>query len=493
MSVAFSGPALPPEVWSHVLRESPKSSLVSLLSVCSIFHDIAVRYLFSSIKIYFVGVRRGEVMLNTNHRHWVEEVARKLMIKSWELLNHISEEPSFARVVKSLTVISFADGFSIFERMTLANTLLSIPNLETFRWIGNHPDFGSTVAEYLPTTLRRLEIQASLPLESLNHISRLESVHLSMPWFFPDDEEAHDSWTNDEDLFDLEDPDNLTLESMFQTVGPHITNLRISGSQYGAIPVRIFNCLLDLEIFFLGGEDETVGLDLIFHHATQLQSLTWIGYINRRAYTFLPPSTSTLLPNLTSFRLSGVFDFDDITQNPTDRTDFDCLLHFLQNRKLLRRLYVRLPDLHWPLGLELWAIAKTLDKLEILGLHTGEGQIGEGDLNRILDLLPRQLRALHVAFDCGANNLLPLLDAIASMPNLSFLHLYGTISRLPILLEDLAAENKQLQMIGLNRAIWDIERVGHGIVTNKWPRWKIKFNVEEDFLNEDDAWLFHYN
>lgn len=79
------------------------------------------------------------------------------------------------------------------------------------------------------------------------------------------------------------------------------------------------------------------------------------------------------------------------------------------------------------------------------------------------------------------------------MPKLTFLQLYGTVSRLPILLEDLANENEGLQTIGLNRALWDISRVGTNIITNKWPRWKIKFNTEEDFLNEDDAWLFKYH
>jgi len=64
---------------------------------------------------------------------------------------------------------------------------------------------------------------------------------------------------------------------------------------------------------------------------------------------------------------------------------------------------------------------------------------------------------------------------------------------LPILLEDLATEGKGLQMIGLNRALWNIDRVGPEITMEKWPRWKIKFSVEEDFLCADDAWLFKYN
>ncbi len=67
------------------------------------------------------------------------------------------------------------------------------------------------------------------------------------------------------------------------------------------------------------------------------------------------------------------------------------------------------------------------------------------------------------------------------------------MNRLPILLEDLATEIKGLRMIGLNRALWNVDRVGSEILTTKWPRWKTKFYVEDDFYCEDDAWLFEYN
>ena len=67
------------------------------------------------------------------------------------------------------------------------------------------------------------------------------------------------------------------------------------------------------------------------------------------------------------------------------------------------------------------------------------------------------------------------------------------VSRLPVLLEDLVNEATSLEMVGLNRALWTIDRVGDEVIVDKWPRWKIKFCVEEDFFCEDDAWLFKYN
>jgi hypothetical protein len=79
------------------------------------------------------------------------------------------------------------------------------------------------------------------------------------------------------------------------------------------------------------------------------------------------------------------------------------------------------------------------------------------------------------------------------MPNLKFLHIYGTVARLPFSPEELALELKGLTRVGLTRALWDIDRSGPEIQTFKWPRWKIKFFTESDFEDPDDAWLFKYH
>lgn len=108
----------PPEIWSHILNSIPKSHQPQLLHVSSLFHDIVIKSLFASIKIYFIGGSEGLRMLNIKQlsMDWMEDIARKLMCRSWELLNHIVQEPRFANVVKSITVIAFSDGLSIFER-----------------------------------------------------------------------------------------------------------------------------------------------------------------------------------------------------------------------------------------------------------------------------------------------------------------------------------------------------------------------------------------
>lgn len=107
---------LPPEVWDQVIEELPQAYLPPLLGVSSQFHDIVIRFLFSSVKIYFIGGERGQRMLNTFYPDWMNDIARKLMCKSWEILNHICQDPRFAKVVKSITIIAYSNGLSIFER-----------------------------------------------------------------------------------------------------------------------------------------------------------------------------------------------------------------------------------------------------------------------------------------------------------------------------------------------------------------------------------------
>ena len=135
MSAPSTG-TLPVEVWSHILKEIPKPNQPQLLSVCSLFHDIVVCSLFESIKIYFIGPTRGQFMLNTPNYEWIDEISGKLMTKSWELLNHICQEPRFARAVKEISIIAFGDGLCLYER----SRSLIVPM--DFRSIDIHSDLG---------------------------------------------------------------------------------------------------------------------------------------------------------------------------------------------------------------------------------------------------------------------------------------------------------------------------------------------------------------
>ncbi|KAF8806578.1 hypothetical protein BYT27DRAFT_7167997 [Phlegmacium glaucopus] len=479
----------PPEIWGQILKHIPKSHQPQLLHVSSLFHDIVIKFLFASIKIYFIGGSKGSRMLNTMHLDWMEEIAGKLMCKSWELLNHIVQEPRFANVVKSITVIAFSDGLSIFERLGVASSLKALPNLHTFRWIGNGPSFDDTVAKSLPVNLKALEVQSLFPISSLIHLRSITTLRLPMPFFFPDDEECHDGLVEDDEI--MQTCTLIDASTVLENFSSAIHTLRIITLQAPQMPIRVYDSLTELEIFATEAcTEELIGLDLVFRHATALQSFSLVGLFSPDVFSFLPTNSSRSLPRLTSFRLSlESFDFDI----PIGHECLWALCEFLKDRPLLRRLYIRLPTMIWSQVLPLLRTVSELVGLEVLGLHTGEDQIHEENIEIIAQALSLKLKALHLAINWCGTNLLPLVDGIARLPHLTFLHFYGVSARLPILLEDLAAEGKGLQMIGLNRALWNIDRVGSEIITDKWPRWKIKFSVEEDFLCPDDAWLFKYN
>ena len=234
---------------------------------------------------------------------------------------------------------------------------------------------------------------------------------MSTPWFFPDDVEYHDGWTEDAELLELNSC-QMNIERIFETLTTHLQSLRITASQLRGIPIRILNSLLDLEIVWVEGhEDEGIGLDLVFHHANLLRSLTMVGFLVPGLFASLPSISS---PHLVSFRMACE------PSRPPFVEDYhvDILCQFLRNRQLLRRLYLRLPLS--TLGTNyLCSTVEGLSGLEVLGLHAGDATWQEGDFRDLLSWLPN-LRALHLAFDCEASSLQFLVRTVVLPVEASF-------------------------------------------------------------------------
>lgn len=108
-------PPFPPEIWSQAVSWLPISQQKSLLEVSRFFHDIALPFVFSSVKIYILGGYETLEMLETNDRAFALETEHKLMRRSWEILHRILEDPQFARLVKDLTVVAFTESQAVFE------------------------------------------------------------------------------------------------------------------------------------------------------------------------------------------------------------------------------------------------------------------------------------------------------------------------------------------------------------------------------------------
>ncbi len=232
----------------------------------------------------------------------------------------------------------------------------------------------------------------------------LENLQLSMPWFFPDDEEAYDAWTWDNELLELHHR-QPAIEKIFELLVSPLQSLRISASHARGIPIRILNNLRELVIVWVvGDEDENIGFDLIFRHATLLQSLTMVGLVFPGLLTSLPPASSGALPHLSSFRFSPESEFD----TAFDHAHLNCLCDFLSNRNRLRRLHLRLP-LTGSQRFDLWDIIQGFPTLEVLGLHTGSMYFSEDELRALLERLPLKLRAFNFAFCYEASSLVPLV------------------------------------------------------------------------------------
>jgi len=80
------------------------------------------------------------------------------------------------------------------------------------------------------------------------------------------------------------------------------------------------------------------------------------------------------------------------------------------------------------------------------------------------------------------------------MPVLSFLHLFGIGSYLPLTAEDLARDMKHLQIVGRQHRLWDILRpVNSEETLTQWGLRKVRWRTREDFVgNEDGGWLLKY-
>jgi hypothetical protein len=243
-------------------------------------------------------------------------------------------------------------------------------------------------------------------MNSLEHLQSITTLHLPMPFFFPEDEESHDDVVQDEEI--MESCHLVDVGALLEYLPSTIHSLRILTFQTPQMPIRSYDNLTELEIFATEFQkEELVGLDLVFLHLTALQSLSLVGYFVPYFFSFFPSNSSQSLSRLTSFRLSIC---ETIVANVVTYEYFWKLCEFLKGRPLLRSLYIRHPELEWDDVSQLLPIVRGLVGLEVLGLHTGYKSIKEEEIGLLAQSLSPNLKALHLAFDWGGANILPLVS-----------------------------------------------------------------------------------
>ena len=239
-------------------------------------------------------------------------------------------------------------------------------------------------------------------MTSLNNVTTL---HLPIPFFFPDDEEAHDSLVYDYAMPLVAD---TVFVNILDVMSSKLQSLRITGAHIRNVPIRILSSLTDLEIHATEGSiEELMGLDVIFRHASLLESLSLVGLFVPELFSFFSTSSEIAFPNLTSFRLSCDSDMVDLI---VGEDEVGALARFLNDHLLLRRLYVRLPTVSWAHVGQLLCAIPQLKRLEVLGFHTGhEALSNPAVLESLSQCLSPQLRALHIAINWFGGNILPLV------------------------------------------------------------------------------------
>jgi hypothetical protein len=86
-----------------------------MLSVSRFFHDVALPFVFSSVRIYILSGSETFNMLETHETEFALETEHVLMRRSWEILHRILDDPHFALLVKDMTVVIFTKSQAIFE------------------------------------------------------------------------------------------------------------------------------------------------------------------------------------------------------------------------------------------------------------------------------------------------------------------------------------------------------------------------------------------
>ena len=240
-------------------------------------------------------------------------------------------------------------------------------------------------------------------MHSLEHLQSITTLHLPMPFFFPDDEEEHDGLVEDQGIMQL--CRLVDVSAVLENFSTAIHSLRILTFQTPQTPIRVYDNLTELEIFATElQEAELTGLDLVFRHLTKLQSLSLVGYFVSDVFFCFPVNSSQSLSRLTSFRLSVE------CHAPLEDECIWALCEFLKDRPLLRRLYIRHVNLNWSQAFQLLSVVQRLIGLEVLGLHTGKDLVYEEEIGPFVQNLSPKLKSLHLAFNWGGYNILPLVS-----------------------------------------------------------------------------------
>ena len=127
--------ALPLEVWHLIFDHLHQVALPSLLLVSRLHRLVALKRLFSHLKICFAYPDSG----NTPYK-LLEATRDETKSLSWDMLSRVRHDKTFASVVQRITIYYSTEelrNVDDFHNGVIVEALTALANLRSFAWVGN--------------------------------------------------------------------------------------------------------------------------------------------------------------------------------------------------------------------------------------------------------------------------------------------------------------------------------------------------------------------
>lgn len=213
----------------------------------------------------------------------------------------------------------------------------------------------------------------------------------SLTWAYIPEAESYESDAVDVDEFEKEieiEPNSIIVANVSS-----LRSLTCAGDSIWQLPVRTFSSLTELNIEESGSLG---GLDIVFHHATQLQAMRLSGILSSELSASLQRNTSAL-PLLHSLSLrSGVLE--------CSVEEGQAIARFIQGRPCLQRLDLRFYLLHWTAFTRVLPPVTDLRALKVLGLGCGEESISSNVSETLKEYLSDNLEAVSLDMPAADND-----------------------------------------------------------------------------------------
>ncbi|KAJ3575270.1 hypothetical protein NP233_g1208 [Leucocoprinus birnbaumii] len=500
--------SLPTELLSEVICCLSPRHQKCLLGVSRLFRDLVLPQIFQFITIFMLlGPHSTDDLLEFPNGSGLgdrsEAIHQKLMQRSWEVLDRICDDREFASSVKEMQLVVYtrectcydpegcqsgcrSDPYQpIFEILLLRKAIGRLTNLRTFHLRGNIDRMTSVrkIDKLLPSGIHYLDYPSTEKIvnpKRFTCLTRLEYRRHFLSLEISDD-----------------DPDNRgphedRLHDFSLDIYPLLSSLFIDYRRIQTIPSSLAHNLATLGIVGSQESIEHINLRLVAQQFPHLKELTLLGAFRSTLCADFNENSKTL-PALTSLRISqesprafGNYDELDFTAD-----DGEGIYRFLECHSQLTRLFLRFQIENWETLEILLDAISLLPRLEVLGIHTGEGFYLDKTQSRdLIDRIPMHLRALHLVSHWNTHGEVGyLVEKLSKMPKLRFFHAYWIKLDLQVLAERLG----YVEQVGVDHRICDIDRTSSGVKLVRWPLWKCRFPLESDFEDLDYAWLLkHY-